>query len=371
MTTEKPLISFILPNYNNQHVLDLFFEKFVINNTYENYEFIVCDDGSEDDGLELLYKWQNSGKINNMQIIAEPHKGIINALNKCLYAAKGNFIIRCDGDATIETKSFVEKFLDFYYINPEKIGVITSKVLIDDGNLHAIGRSVISPTGLVDRGKEPTEQIGKRKWDDKTKPIKNLAKIIDEVAECDMALGVLTFCDRETALKIGGFDENYPLWIEDDDFYLSFRLYGKKCFYLPDIEVCHRFSMRGDRNPANWSRNKNKFSWLFNKKTKSGKTKYHLLGVQVFKKKETNVRKKYYVFGIQVFTRKYQSWRSKILQHDYSYWKQKWGFDILNPNMNDIKEKYKGTEILWNYDEDSRKLGQNIIQQYKNLYKQI
>ena len=85
MTTEKPLISFILPNYNNQHVLDLFFEKFVINNTYENYEFIVCDDGSEDDGLELLYKWQNSGKINNMQIIAEPHKGIINALNKCLY----------------------------------------------------------------------------------------------------------------------------------------------------------------------------------------------------------------------------------------------------------------------------------------------
>ncbi len=367
MTTEKPLISFILPNYNNQHVLDLFFEKFVINNTYENYEFIVCDDGSEDDGLELLYKWQNSGKINNMQIIAEPHKGIINALNKCLYAAKGNFIIRCDGDATIETKSFVEKFLDFYYINPEKIGVITSKVLIDDGNLHAIGRSVISPTGLVDRGKEPTEQIGKRKWDDKTKPIKDLAKIIDEVAECDMALGVLTFCDRETALKIGGFDENYPLWIEDDDFYLSFRLYGKKCFYLPDIEVCHRFSMRGDRNPANWSRNKNKFSWLFNKKTKSGKTKYHLLGVQVFKKKETNVRKKYYVFGIQVFTRKYQSWRSKILQHDYSYWKQKWGFDILNPNMNDIKEKYKGTEILWNYDEDSRKLGQNIIQQYKNL----
>lgn len=25
---ELPLISFILPNYNNQHVLDLFFSKF-------------------------------------------------------------------------------------------------------------------------------------------------------------------------------------------------------------------------------------------------------------------------------------------------------------------------------------------------------
>ena len=59
----KPLISFILPNYNNQHVLNLFFEKFLLNNTYDNYEFIVVDDGSEDDELKLLYKWQKSGLI--------------------------------------------------------------------------------------------------------------------------------------------------------------------------------------------------------------------------------------------------------------------------------------------------------------------
>lgn len=156
----SPLVSFILPNYNNRHVLNLFFEKFLENNTYENYEFIVCDDGSEDDGLELLYKWEKSGKISNMQVIAEPHKGIINALNKCLFAAKGDFIIRCDGDATIETKGFVEKFLEFYYINPEKIGVITSKVIIDDGRLHALGRSVVSSEGLLDRGKKPRETVG-------------------------------------------------------------------------------------------------------------------------------------------------------------------------------------------------------------------
>ena len=81
---KNPLISFILPNYNNQHVLDLFFEKFLKNNTYQNYEFIVTDDGSEDYSLAVLRKWQNSGQIKNMTLIEEPHNGIINALNKSL-----------------------------------------------------------------------------------------------------------------------------------------------------------------------------------------------------------------------------------------------------------------------------------------------
>lgn len=86
---KNPLISFILPNYNNEHVLDLFFEKFIFHNTYDNYEFIIVDDGSEDNSLEVLYKWKNSGKIKNMLIIKEPHLGIINALNKALFLTKG------------------------------------------------------------------------------------------------------------------------------------------------------------------------------------------------------------------------------------------------------------------------------------------
>ncbi|EKG4662371.1 glycosyltransferase family 2 protein, partial [Campylobacter jejuni] len=223
---KNPLISFILPNYNNGHVLDLFFEKFIFHNTYDNYEFIIVDDGSEDHSLEVLYKWKNSGKIKDMLIIKEPHFGIINALNKALFLAKGEFVIRCDGDATIETSSFVEKFLEFYYINPEKIGVITSKVISDTGWLHALGRMVISDKGLLDNGKEPIEPIGKRKWDFLTSPIQHLSDVLDIPVEVDTALGVFTFFKKDIALKIGGFDKNFPLWIEDDDFFLSFRLFN-------------------------------------------------------------------------------------------------------------------------------------------------
>ncbi|HNW25851.1 MAG TPA: DUF4422 domain-containing protein [Candidatus Gastranaerophilaceae bacterium] len=373
MPQAKPLISFILPNYNNEHVIDLFFEKFIKNNTYDNYEFIVVDDGSEDNGLELLYKWQNSGKINNMKVIAEPHKGIINALNKALDAVKGEFIIRMDGDATIESKSFVEKFLEFYYINPEKIGVITGRVMMDDDVLHSLGRSVISEQGLHDVGKKITSKIGKRKWDQAVVIRQDLQKIMNIPAEIDTALGVCTFCDTKTAKKIGKFDENYPLWLEDDDFYLTFRLHGKKCFYLPDIKICHRVSLRGNRNPDVWKNKKNffklikKFIWSF-EATKKGKI-FKILGLPLIQIKggsENRSSNSTVCFlNIPIFKCKpIYSWREKILLHDYTYWKQKWGFDPLNPDMNYIKENYKETQILWNYDKELKTEGEEILKKY-------
>ncbi|EAL0539664.1 DUF4422 domain-containing protein [Campylobacter jejuni] len=342
---KNPLISFILPNYNNGHVLDLFFEKFIFHNTYDNYEFIIVDDGSEDHSLEVLYKWKNSGKIKDMLIIKEPHFGIINALNKALFLAKGEFVIRCDGDATIETSSFVEKFLEFYYINPEKIGVITSKVISDTGWLHALGRMVISDKGLLDNGKEPIEPIGKRKWDFLTSPIQHLSDVLDIPVEVDTALGVFTFFKKDIALKIGGFDKNFPLWIEDDDFFLSFRLFNQKCFYLPSIEVCHRFSLRGSRNPNSWKK-KRYFNFI---KTVDD---------------EVQLIRSYYFKGVKFFKRKFISWRPKILLHDYDYWKQKWGFDCLNPDMEVVKRLYKDTEILWNYNIRLKNKGKQIIDEY-------
>ena len=54
----SPFISFIMPNYNNEHVLDLFFSKLVENNTYDNYEFVITDDGSTDESLKILKKWK-------------------------------------------------------------------------------------------------------------------------------------------------------------------------------------------------------------------------------------------------------------------------------------------------------------------------
>ena len=42
-----------------------------------------------------------------MKIFAEPHKGIIIALNKALFVAKGDFIIRYDGEKNTEKQGLI------------------------------------------------------------------------------------------------------------------------------------------------------------------------------------------------------------------------------------------------------------------------
>ena len=50
----------------------------------------------------------------------------------------------------------------------------------------------------------------------------------------------------------------------------------------------------------------------------------------------------------------------ECLQHHYHYWREKWGFDLLNPDMDDVLARYGGTEVCWRYDDAMRADGERI-----------
>ena len=137
---------------------------------------------------------------------------------------------------------------------------------------------------------------------------------------------------------------------------------------MPEIEILHRFSLRGDRNPNNWSSQKrlsNRLKRLiYNKKRKGEYTIINILGIPTIKYCDNGSFRTLYLFNLRLLAYKY-NWRLNILQHDYKYWKKKWGFDILNPDIEEIKKLYKNTEILWNYDENLKSIGEDIIKKYK------
>jgi hypothetical protein len=48
------------------------------------------------------------------------------------------------------------------------------------------------------------------------------------------------------------------------------------------------------------------------------------------------------------------------LRHHYAYWREKWGFDLLNPDMAEVRRRYGDTEVCWAYDATMRRAGEEI-----------
>ena len=46
--------------------------------------------------------------------------------------------------------------------------------------------------------------------------------------------------------------------------------------------------------------------------------------------------------------------------HHYAYWQEKWGWDLLNPDMDHVLATYGGTEVCWRYDDAMRAAGELI-----------
>lgn len=91
----KPLISIITAVYNGEKTLEKTIQS-VINQTYENIEFIIIDGGSSDRTVDIIKKYED--KIDYW--VSEKDRGISDAFNKGILASKGDYI-NFQGDSDI------------------------------------------------------------------------------------------------------------------------------------------------------------------------------------------------------------------------------------------------------------------------------
>ena len=70
----------------------------ILNQTYKDWELIMCDDGSTDQTYIIAESYKNAYP-EKMQLLKNPsNKGLNYTLNRCLKVAKGEYIARMDGD---------------------------------------------------------------------------------------------------------------------------------------------------------------------------------------------------------------------------------------------------------------------------------
>lgn len=89
------LISVILPVYNGEKYLAEAIES-ILNQTYINFEFIIINDGSKDNSLEIIRKYEKQD--SRIIIISRENRGLIVTLNEGIENSKGKYIARMDQD---------------------------------------------------------------------------------------------------------------------------------------------------------------------------------------------------------------------------------------------------------------------------------
>lgn len=104
---KNPKVSLIVPCYNIEKVCDRFFES-LLNQTYNNMEIILVNDGSIDNTEEILLKQkiQLEEKGYEVKYIFQDNKGLGGAINTGLKIFTGEFLCWADPDDFFELNSF-------------------------------------------------------------------------------------------------------------------------------------------------------------------------------------------------------------------------------------------------------------------------
>lgn len=181
--------------------------------TYQDFEIILCDDGSKDNTHQIAY--ENQQKHLNIVLLKNPRNiGLNQTLNNCLSVAKGEYIARMDGDDICAPTRF-EKQVKFLDNHPEYDIVSNPMIYFDEEG--EFGR------GQVHEG-EP-----------------GLDAFVKGTPFCHAPCMVR----REAYMAVGGYTVDKWL-LRHEDYNLWTKMYAKG--YRGYMTAEHLYMMRDDRN---------------------------------------------------------------------------------------------------------------------------
>lgn len=138
-----PLVSIIMGIYNCEATLNESINS-ILEQSYTNWELIMCDDCSTDDTYNIANKYQILYPNKIKLIKNDSNIGLAGSLNNCLKYISGEFIARQDGDDK-SLKSRLEKQVNFLNENPQYDLVGTSMISFNNdeiGGIRGVSRLV-------------------------------------------------------------------------------------------------------------------------------------------------------------------------------------------------------------------------------------
>lgn len=142
INTDKK-ISVIMGIYNCEKTLSEAIDS-ILNQTYNNWELIMCDDGSIDNTYDVAIGYKEKYPDKIIVIQNEKNSGLNKTLNHCLKYATGDYIARMDGD-DISISDRFEREVEFLNNNEDYAIVSGPMIYFDENGDWGQGVSVPNP----------------------------------------------------------------------------------------------------------------------------------------------------------------------------------------------------------------------------------
>ncbi|MFN7280529.1 MAG: glycosyltransferase, partial [bacterium] len=122
-----PLVSIVMPVYNTAPFLEEAVQS-ILHQTFTDFEFIIIDDGSTDESLDILKSFRDERILVLSNGI---NRGLVFTLHRGLNAARGRYIARMDGD-DVSLPDRLQRQVDYMNTHPEADLLATCVDLIDE-----------------------------------------------------------------------------------------------------------------------------------------------------------------------------------------------------------------------------------------------
>jgi len=193
--------------------------------SYPSYEIIVVNNNSTDRSVDLVKEKFPEVKILQMK----ENRGPSPARNAAIKKADTRYVLLVDDDAVLAPHCLmtlmeaVHQFPQSAVWSPRVVYYDKKDLIQFDGaSPHYIGEAILN---------NPDTQLD--------------TVLEKELFSIDAAGGVAYVVDKEKALQIGLFDEDYFFGRTDGEFTLRLTMSGFKCLNIPKALVYHKVKTRG------------------------------------------------------------------------------------------------------------------------------
>lgn len=212
----KKKVSIIMGVYNCAPTLREAIES-ILKQTYTDWEFVICDDGSKDSTMEILEQYARDYPDKFVILKNDINQGLNATLNKCLASAQGIYIARQDGD-DISDPSRLSKEVVFLENHPEYILVSSHMDFFDENGVWG-------------------------RWKTPEKPER-----VDFLRQSPCFCHAACMIRRDAFVDVGGYtEENRYLRCEDINLWYKLYAKGYKGYNIQEP----LYMMRDDQNAYN------------------------------------------------------------------------------------------------------------------------